>query len=191
VIAPKPAHIVPAIKSDKKSAPAPTLTTMARPVVPPSTLAPFSPPALRRTVIYGPDASATVQTVTPSMPNDFAPAAPLKAPVVAPDALGMAAPTEANTLPSGEHAAVMSENRAPEQALSPQFVEAVLMLQTEMLRAGRHYSFAELVEVFSEVAPRAEATGANGASARAFGRAGLLDWPHVDPAALLPPDKQD
>jgi hypothetical protein len=188
VIAPKPAHIVPAVKSDKQSALTPTLTTMARPVVPPSALAPFAPPALRRTVIYGPDVSATVQTVAPTVANELAPAAPLKAPLVAPDALSVAAPTEANTLPSGAHAAAMSENRAPEQALSPQFVEAVLMLQTEMLRAGRHYSFAELVEVFSEVAPRA---GASGASARAFGRAGLLDWPHVDMATLLPADKQD
>jgi hypothetical protein len=44
---------------------------------------------------------------------------------------------------------------APRSPLSPQFVAALIRLQTEMARVGRSYEFAELVSLFSDVRPRA------------------------------------
>lgn len=194
---PKPEHIAPAVTTNRKPAPVPTLSNLPRPIVPPSALAPFAPPALRRTTVYGPDVSATVQTadvragnVVPTAPVPVPPptSGQAKGPLVAPSELRAAVLEPTNTLPAaGERAATKRENQAPEVEFSPQFVEAILTLQTEMLRAGRHYSFAELAELFTEVRPRGGV-----AMPRALGRAGALEaLAAEEPAALLPRADED
>lgn len=120
---------------------------------------PFAPPALRRSLIATTAARPTEVTASPALP----PAANGPADPHAQFGLLAASNVPANPWAASElaladqHDAAVSANLAARPALSPQFVTAVLELQTELLRAGREYSFEDLVNVFTSIGPRGAA----------------------------------
>lgn len=132
-VAPHPARLAPSLPSARPSE--------AAGITPPSLLGyaavasgqPFTPPALRRSLV---------------VPAAAVPPAALMDPPPLPRAA--AAPDDAD-----QPNTAASVSLVPQSLLSPQFVTAVLDLQTEMLRAGREYSFEELVNVFAAIGPRA------------------------------------
>jgi hypothetical protein len=110
---------------------------------------PFTPPALRRSLL--------LQSASVSAPSRVvgagSPMAAVEQGAAVPVGLSEAASAggDTNRLVPGS----LDTDPAPRAPLSPQFVAALLHLQAEMLRAGRTYSFEELVELFAEVHPRA------------------------------------
>lgn len=102
---------------------------------------PFTPPVLRRAVLLD---SATVPP-----PASAAAAAPES--VVLPGQRVADAAEPTNQL----NRAFAEANRFERPPLSPQFVAAVVRLQTDLARSGRAYEFGELVGLFSTVRPRA------------------------------------
>jgi hypothetical protein len=170
VPAPRPTYVVPAIPTGATPVPAPALAAQARPLVPPAALAPFAPPALRR-VVFSPMPTPThevTQLVAPD--HTLAPRPAQLAPLVVPSEVIAGQTGQSNALPTeDEGSRTRTGNRAPDRALAPQFIEALLMLRAELAQAGRDYSFDELLTLFDDVSPRTPPV---------FGRAAALDaWP--------------
>lgn len=127
----------------------PSLPRVAMPVVTPgfgipivlsaplASARPFTPPVLRRAVF------ARNDEVAGAVPP----------PGFTPEILAAAPETSDTTRTNLIGASRIDANLAPRSPLSPQFVAALLNLQTEMLRAGKEYSIEELMGVFADVPP--------------------------------------
>ena len=110
---------------------------------------PFTPPALRRAVLLDSSVGQLSAVVRP--PASEISAAGVPESVVLPGWHMVDAAEPTNRLDRTRAEANLVE-RPP---LSPQFVAAVVRLQTDLARSGRAYEFGELVGLFSTVRQRA------------------------------------
>lgn len=147
---------------------------------------PFTPPALRRAVLL--DSSVGQRSAVVRPPASEISAAGVPESVVLPGWHMVDAAEPTNRLDRTRAEANLVE-RPP---LSPQFVAAVVRLQTDLSRSGRAYEFDELVALFGTVRPRAgERVPLRGDSALAELLVPMpLVYPEPTPSAEPPADDE-
>jgi hypothetical protein len=198
----KPTRIVPSLPHTPSIASVPVVaTSLALSPSAPAPAAPFTPPVLRQGVlppeaaIRTPRASALAEAADEPATTPWAsPPTPVSAAVIPTgQATVAAAPPQTDLAPAdptNRLTGVMeATNLAPRRPLSPQFVAALVRLQTEMAYAGRTYEFEELVNLFSDVRPRATNPLLAG-SAGLDRPEGLTPLPVAQPPVAPPPPSQ-